>query len=130
MLDVQQTIEDTRAAARFLETHEWGQAQDYNPTTQAYCAFGAIRAVIGGLVISDAGMPVSRDFASLLPLGSDERAAAMHLRDRAANVGRAFYRIMGDDIVTYNDSYGRTKEQVMRAMEAVAAELEKDPRCA
>lgn len=125
MLDVEQTIKDTEAAIEFLKTHEWGQGQDYSLLTEGYCAFGAIRAAIGGLVI-DGGFPVNNDIASLR-MGSAEQTEAMRLRERSSNVGRAFYRIIGQDIVRYNDADSRTKDQVIRAMETVAAELKRNP---
>jgi hypothetical protein len=127
MLDVQQTIEDTKAAVEFLKTHDWGQGQDYDPLTERYCAFGAVRAVVGGLVVDEVGFPNNKDIPSLCPMGSDEQTEALRRRNRAGNVGRAFYRIIGEDIVRYNDDYGRTKEQAIRALETVAAELGKDP---
>jgi len=127
MLDVQQTIEDTKAAVEILKTHGWGQGQDYSPLTGCYCAYGAVRTAAGGLVITNDGRECNLDVAGLHPMGSSEQTEALRRRNRASNVGRAFYRIIGQDIVHYNDTDGRTKEQVIRALETVAAELGKDP---
>lgn len=105
MINATQTIQDLRNAIDYMRTHGWTQGMDFNITTGECCAFGAIRAVVG----------------------DDGEFASMETRERASNAARAFYRLFGVDITTYNDEAGRTQEQVIRALETVIDTLEKDP---
>lgn len=104
-LDPAQTIEDLRKAVALLEQGAWIQGYDFDGKG-GMCAYGAIRKA------------VEDDLPTCTPL----------TRDRASNAGRAFYRVMGVDIVGYNDTEGRTKHQVIRALETVIETLQKDPR--
>lgn len=105
MINATQTIQDLRNAIDYMRTHGWVQGMDFNITTGECCAFGAIRAVVG----------------------DDGPHCSEQTRDRASNAARAFYRVFGVDITTYNDEAGRTQEQVIRALETVIDTLEKDP---
>lgn len=100
-----QTVQDLRNAAQYILTHTWIQGYDFDGKGGC-CAHGAIRGVTG-----------------------DDNPAFVseQTRDRVANAGRAFYRVMHEDIVTYNDAQGRTELEVIRALETVADALEKDP---
>lgn len=104
-LDPAQTVIDLRKAVEILEAGNWGQGYDFNGQGDM-CAFGAIRKAVG----------------------DDLPTCTTLTRDRASNAGRAFYRVIGADIVTYNDVDGRTKQQMIRAMQTVANALEEDPR--
>ena len=127
--EVDQTITDLTRAIEILKESPWDQGQDFREDTLALCAYGAVRVATGGLVL-DKTKPYGHhnaDVTSRYTSGSMDFIAARGLRDRASNVCRAFKRIMGDDIVKYNDAENRTKDQVIRAMETVLAELKKDP---
>lgn len=124
--EVEQTIVDLEGAIEHAKNHNWGQGQDYEPETGAFCAYGSIRAAVGGLVVED-GSELIRDWAYLFPNDGVKQYQALRLRDRSSNVGRAFKRILGDDITSYNDTEGRTKAEVISAMETVLIELRKDP---
>lgn len=133
-LNPAQTVEDLRNAANLLRDNPWDQGQSYRHDIGAYCAFGAIRAVVGGLII-DPDQPygyrcADETHVSLMLCGedSDEYREAVRLRDRASNASRAFYRVMGVDLVLYNDAEGRTKNSVIEALEKVASTIERDPR--
>ena len=129
-LNPAQTVEDLRKAADYLAAHPWGQGHDYRDDTKAVCAFGAIRTVIGGLVVDPRAEYGYRDIdiPSRYPVDSAEATQALRLRTRASNASRAFYRVIGSDITAYNDVEGRTKEQMIRAMQTVASAIEEDPR--
>lgn len=104
-IDAQETIQDLRNAIDYLKTHGWIQGYDFDDEGGC-CAFGAIRAVVG----------------------DDNRAfTCEQARNRASNAARAFYRVTGTDMASYNDTLGRTKDQVINALEIVADALEKDP---
>lgn len=105
-LNPSQTITDLRNAIDYMNTHGWIQGYDFDGKGGC-CAFGAIRGVVGD---------------------DNPKFVSEQTRDRAANAGRAFYRVMGTDIVTYNDKEGRTLSQVIRAFETVIDALEQDPR--
>lgn len=127
--EVDQTIADLAKAIEILRANPWDQGQDYRNDTGAFCAWGAIRMATGGMVLDsnrECGY-YSEDVACLFPKGSEEQTRALRLRDRSANVGRAFYRIIGADIVNYNDTEDRTKDQMIRAMETVLASLKENP---
>lgn len=104
-LNPAQTVADLRNAADILAMSEWNQGYDFDGSG-AMCAFGAIRRAVG----------------------DDLPTCSAQTRDRASNAGRAFYRVIGRDIVTYNDVEGRTKSQMIRAMQTVASSVEEDPR--
>lgn len=104
-LNPAQTVTDLRKAVEILEAGHWTQGYDFDGHG-GMCAFGAIRKAVG----------------------DDLPTCSSHTRDRASNAGRAFYRIIGADIVTYNDVEGRTKSQMIRAMQTVASAIEEDPR--
>lgn len=133
-LNPAQTIEDLRNAANLLRNNPWDQGQNYRHDTGAYCAFGAIRVTVGGLIIDPAEpygyRSIDETHVAKMLLGedSDQYRQAVRLRDRASNACRAFYRVIGVDLVIYNDTEGRTKEQMARALETVAASIEQDPR--
>lgn len=105
-INPEQTIQDLTDAVELLEsgTVTWIQGYD-SDGKGGRCAFGAIRSVVGddGINCGDETM------------------------ERAANAGRAFYRVIGEDLVTYNDKAGRTKDQVVRAIQTVIDTLRKDP---
>lgn len=103
-LDPAQTVIDLREAVRLLEEGTWNQGYDFDGRG-AMCAFGAIRRAVG----------------------DDLPTCSTQTRDRASNAGRAFYRVIGADIVTYNDVEGRTKQQMIRAMQTVASAIEENP---
>jgi hypothetical protein len=133
-LNPAQTVADLRNAANLLRERNWDQGQNYRYDTDAFCAFGAIRTVVGGLIVDPADPYGYRcrdetHVANMLfgPDSAQYREAA-RLRDRASNAARAFYRFFGLDIVLYNDAEGRTKEQMIRALETVATTVEEDPR--
>jgi hypothetical protein len=104
-IDPRQTIQDLTDAVEYLETHGWAQGYDFDGKGNV-CAFGAIRGVTGD---------------------DNAQFVSEQTRDRCSNAGRAFYRIMGQDIVTWNDMQGRTKFEVIRALQTVADALRKDP---
>lgn len=104
-LNPAQTVADLRNAADILKLGTWGQGYDFDGSG-AMCAFGAIRRAVG----------------------DDLPTCSTQTRDRASNAARAFYRFFGEDIVIYNDTDGRTKAQMIRALETVAAAVQEDPR--
>ncbi len=104
-LNPAQTVLDLREAARILSEGHWIQGYDFDGQG-GLCAFGAVRRAVG----------------------DDLPTCTTQTRDRASNAGRAFYRVIGSDMVTYNDTEGRTKQQMIRAMQTVASALEEDPR--
>jgi hypothetical protein len=105
-IDPRQTIQDLENAVEYLITHGWAQGYDFDGKGNV-CAFGAIRGVTGD---------------------DNPQFVSEQTRDRCSNAGRAFYRFMGQDIVTWNDMEGRTKHEVIRALETVANALKEDPR--
>lgn len=124
-LDPAQTITDLRNAVTWINEHPWGQGDDYDATTGCFCAYGAIRAAIGAIVITDGHYRTFDSFASAQT--DEDQEKVRDLRDRASNCARAFYRIIGTELTSYNDTDGRTKDQVIRAMEVVVAALEENP---
>lgn len=133
-LNPAQTVTDLRKAVEVLNANVWDQGQDYREDTRAFCAFGAVRYAIGGLVLDPerkCGFR-SMDNPSLVGVRygveSPEVAQALVLRDRASNAARAFYRVIGTEMSQYNDVEGRTKDQMIRALETVASSIEEDPR--
>lgn len=128
--EVEQTIADLAKAIEILRENPWDQGQDYRNDTGAFCAWGAIRMATGGLVLDSSREYGYHSEDVVCLLGIDDTAArerAKSLRERSANVGRAFYRVINSDIVTYNDCEGRTKEQMIRAMETVVSTLKENP---
>jgi hypothetical protein len=104
-LNPAQTIADLRKAADILAMGTWIQGYDFDGKG-GMCAFGAIRKAVGDDLI----------------------ICSTQTRDRVSNAARAFYRFFGEDITAYNDTDGRTKEQMIRAMQTVAAAVQEDPR--
>lgn len=102
-IDPAQTIKDLTDAVDYIKTHGWTQGKDFTPVGKC-CAFGALRGVTG-----------------------NDRNADVLNYERVSNASRAFYRIMGVDITTYNDVRGRTEFEVIRALETVADALRQDP---
>lgn len=123
-LNPAQTISDLRLAVEHLIVHDWSQREDYDPTTNCYCAFGSIRAAIGGLEVGDGWM---RDIDMVSLYMGQQRAVALALRDRASNAARAFYRVIGTEITIFNDAPNRTKSEVIAALTRTIEALEKDP---
>lgn len=97
-----QTVQDLRDAADYMREHPWVTHMHFDGQGGC-CAFGALITVTG------------------------DRMDDLYRRERSSNAARAFYRVMGTDVATYNDTESRTKEQVIRALETVADALEKDP---
>lgn len=104
-IDPAQTIQDLADAIDYLHTHGWTQGYDFDGKG-ACCAFGAIRGVTGD---------------------DNPQFVSEVTRDRCSNAARAFYRFFGVDITTYNDAEGRTKAQMIRALQSVIDMLRKDP---
>ncbi len=90
-----------RNAAKFLETHKWGQGYLYHHG--AYCAMGAINK-------SNGGTP------SDIP---DEKLWTRHIAVRA--VART---VCWSSVTFWNDYPGRTKEEVIKAFREAARALE------
>jgi hypothetical protein len=101
-----QTIADLGNAIEYLDTHGWTQGLDFDGKGGC-CAFGAVRGAVGD---------DNSEFTSVLT------------RDRCSNVARAFYRVIGVEMTTFNDMQGRTKAQVINAMQTVIQALREDPR--
>lgn len=102
LINPQQTIKDLRDTADYMREHPWLQGRNFDDLGGC-CAFGAMIKVTG------------------------EDRYGIHDWDRTSNACRAFYRAMSIDLTSYNDTEGRTKNQVIRALETVADTLEKDP---
>lgn len=102
MFDVEQTKIDLIETINYLADHKWLQGRNWDDHGNC-CAFGAML-----LSTADAGRPLSQQW-------------------RSANVGRAFYRVTGMDVVNYNDADGRTKSEVLAKMREVLQVLETDP---
>lgn len=126
MFDAGQAAKDLEGAVAHLKVSNWGQGLDYDPDDQAFCAYGAIRVAVGGLVVNAQGEPSAFDF-HLVERTDEGRERAKAFRDRASNVARAFKRVIGADVVNYNDAEGRTKAEVITALETVLAALREDP---
>lgn len=96
-----QVITDLANAIKYLDGHWWIQGDDFDGQGGC-CAFGAVRGAIG-------------DYNAYMtsPLA----------RDRASDVARAFYGIMREDVVQFNDTPGRTKDEVLQAMRTVLQAL-------
>lgn len=122
--EIEQTKADLAAAIEFLKTHDWGQGSDYS--NGAYCAFGAIRAAVGGLEVQG-NIIINHDWVQGFALGSPERQNAWALVHRSANVARAFYRVKGIEITTYNDDFARSKGQVIEALQYVLDTITGEP---
>lgn len=103
MFNVQQTTVDLQAAIDHLRQVSWLQGRNFDRAGNC-CAWGAMIYVTSGHD-GDSGESI----------------------DRCADMGRTFKRAMGDDVVTYNDADGRTKEQVIAALEETLAKLKADP---
>lgn len=126
MFDAGQAAKDLEGAIAHLKVSNWGQGLDYDIETREFCAYGAIRVAVGGLVVDDQGTPSTYDYH--LVEGTDEgRERAKALSIRASNVGRAFKRVIGEDVVSYNDEPDRTKAEVIATLETVLAYLREDP---
>lgn len=104
MFNVQQTITDLEATIAHLRGVGWVQGKNFNSKGDC-CCWGAMIYAVSGRHI----------------------ASAEESLDRTADMGRAFKRVMGEDVVTYNDTDGRTKEQVIAALEDTLAKLKADP---
>lgn len=102
MFDVEQTKLDLIATIKYVEDHGWVQGTNWNSRGDS-CAFGAM-------------LLATRD--ALKPLCAQERSA---------NVARAFYRVTGSNIITYNDTEGRTKSEVLARLHEVLEVLKSDP---
>lgn len=111
--DPVQTANDLDAAADWFETHRWMQGNNFEyadgtrsmilrrqDEVVACCMWGALILLLDGQ-----------------PDGVDRRP----------NVGRAFYRTRGCDIVGFNDTFGRTKAEVISALRRTAADIREDP---
>jgi len=102
MFDVEQTKADLVHTINYLADHKWLQGRLFD-RFGGCCGFGAMLLATG-----DAGKPLSQ-------------------QDRSANVARAFYRVTGSNIITYNDELGRTKTEVLVKMREVLDVLRSDP---
>lgn len=94
---IAQAIDDLRAVADHIETNGWLQYA-YADHTGRCCAAGAMNK----LCTDD---PWSFDSRSAIAFG-------------------VFYRISGEDIATFNDAIGRTKQQVLDKLRKVADEAQ------
>lgn len=103
MFNVQQTTKDLQAAIDHLHQVGWVQGRNFDRVGNC-CAWGAMIYVTSG-----------------------GRDAAMDSIDRCADMGRTFKQAMGVDVVNYNDADGRTKDQVIAALEETLAKLKADP---
>lgn len=103
MFNVQQTIEDLAKAIEHMRDTKWIQGRNFD-RWGGCCAWGGV-----------------------LYACTDKDMTAQESIDRAANVGRAFYRATGTELTVYNDTPGRTKDQVVRTLETVLAGLRADP---
>lgn len=113
-----QVIDDLKATIDVLNTKHWVQGSmfSYNrsivtePITPEHisgcCAFGAMVIATG------------------------EAEGSLFDRDRSSMTSRAFYRVMGVDITNYNDSPGRTKQQMINALNHVITKIEENPSAA
>ena len=107
MFDVKQTIEDLANSINYLREHGWTQGKNFNLRGDC-CAWGAVIASVEGV-------------------GAGLNRMAEAQVERTSNVARAFYRFHQVDIVAYNDAEGRTKDQVIRALEATLDALSENP---
>lgn len=104
MFNVPQTIEDLQATIKHLNNTGWVQGKNFNSKGDCCCWGAMIYAVSGRRV-----------------------ATVEESIDRTADMGRAFKRVIGEDVVSYNDRDGRTKADVIQALEETLAKLTADP---
>lgn len=104
----QQTADDLRAAAAYIDQHGWQQGMAINRDTGAACALGALGTVVGalGVVYSIEGVVPRFDMAS--------RALLCYLK-RQPDI----YSIVG-----WNDMPTRVQADVTEALEKAAAWVE------
>lgn len=104
MFNVQQTCKDLEAAIAHMRNTGWIQGRNFDRAGNC-CAWGAVIYVTSQV----RGQDLDRQL------------------DRTADVGRAFYRVHHTDIVSFNDSEGRTKDQVVLHMQKALDALKADP---
>jgi len=102
MFNVQQTILDLTATIEHLRNTPWVQGKNFT-SSGACCTWGAMIYVTSG---GDVNCEDSID--------------------RTADMGRAFKRVMGEDVVSYNDTDGRTKAQAIGAVQETLDALRAD----
>lgn len=103
MFNVQQTIKDLEATIDHLRQADWVQGRNFT-SSGACCTWGAMIYVTSGSQID----PIEQSI------------------DRMADMGRAFKQVMDADVVTYNDTEGRTKTQVIEAVQKTLNALRAD----
>lgn len=108
MFDVDTTIKDLEKTISVMGEHPWTQGKNFGrsllgSTRMSCCAWGAV----------------------LLATSEDGHEAGQ--MDRASSVARVFYRQHSEDIVAYNDAEGRTRDQVIQALQATLDTLKTRP---
>lgn len=104
MFNVQQTIVDLEATIDHLNQTGWVQGKNFSGRGDC-CCWGAMIYAVSGRRIATAEESI----------------------DRTADMGRAFKRVIGTDVVTFNDTEGRTKAQVLKALRDTLDRLKADP---
>lgn len=103
MFDVQQTIKDLEDSITYLREHSWIQGRNFD-RWGGCCAWGAV------LMATD-----------------DVTKYSMGEQVRSANLGRAFYRTEHEDLMRFNDEPGRTKDEVIAALQRTLDALKAKP---
>ena len=105
-----QVARDLRAAAEVLKRDGWTQGDYFDPESGCKCVSGAIAHVASqGRTPAPGRLDLDGEF------------------DRWAAAAKVFRRVVQDDsIVNFNDTTGRTADEVIAALEAAADAAERE----
>jgi hypothetical protein len=110
------------AAAEVLETTAWIQGDEFRTDDGmrrvAYCAIGAIRQAVG---FYDAMAGLYRPGHGFGPL--DQHKSSMDVLQLSNEVANLMRRDDGTSVITWNDTEGRTSDEVIDLMKHTAKDL-------
>lgn len=112
-----QVIDDLKATIDILNTKAWIQGETF-----------AYNGIPAGPILPEHVTGCCTFGAMIIATGEAE--GSIYDRDRSSMAARAFYRVMGVDITNYNDSPGRTRQQMINALNHVITKIEENPSAA
>lgn len=115
------TAADLRKAAQLIKTDGWTQGT-YHDQDGCHCAAGAIAAATGQHVL---GPPVTSIDWDILPGSTGWYVIADNYEwDRRMAAQHELEHHVGDSVASWNDTPGRTVEEVLTALELTARSVE------